>query len=54
MVPYMSLGPLTCDKRRDWDLQDGRSRESIRCKYLQWGPGTSGKGLAGHVDQDEK
>ena len=34
----MSLGPLTCDKRRDRDLQDGRSRESIRCKYLHPSP----------------
>ena len=34
----MSLGPLTCDKHRDRDLQDGRSRESIRCKYLHPSP----------------
>ena len=30
----MSLGPLTCDKRRERDPQGGRSREGIRGKYL--------------------
>ena len=34
----MSLGPLTCDKRRERDPQGGRSREGIRGKYLHPSP----------------